>query len=178
MKKLILLFVGILAISCSNEPTLQKYFVEKSESSDFIALDLGSSLINTEKMALTDGDKEALNSFEKLNVLAFKKDSVTDEIQYKTEKEKVKQILKNKKYEPLFKAGNNQNGVSVYMIGTEKNIEEVVAFASSDDSGFVVARFLSDNLTPNTALDLVKLISKTDFDMEQLQPLQDAFQKK
>lgn len=51
MKNLVLIISTLFIVSCSNKPTLQKYFVEKSENPEFIALDLASSIINTEKIA-------------------------------------------------------------------------------------------------------------------------------
>ena len=44
-------FVATLLVSCNTEPSLQKYFVEKSENKDFIALDVSSSILNTSMSA-------------------------------------------------------------------------------------------------------------------------------
>lgn len=179
MKKLILIFTAIIAVSCSKEQTLQKYFVENSESSEFVALDLGSSIINTEKVKLTDVEKDALESFEKLNVLAYKKDSLdVSGAKYLKEKEKVANLLKDDKYEQLVKFGNSKGGASVYMMGEGENIDEVVIFANEAESGFVVARVLGDDMTPNNVLNIVDVIRKADIDVEQLKPLKEAFDKK
>lgn len=177
MKKAILILIGFLAISCSNKPTLQKYFVENSESSDFIAVDLASSIINTEKITLSDTEKEALNSFDKLNILAFQKDSLSD-AKFKTEEEKVKTILKDEQYEQLMRFGNSKNGGSIYLVGETDNIDEFVLFASGKDQGFVVARVLGENMNPNSVINLMEVLRKADLDLEQLKPLQDALAKK
>ena len=177
MKKVVLILVGLLAFSCSNKPTLQKYFVENSESTDFIALDLAPSIINTEKITLSDSEKEALNSFEKLNVLAFQKDSISDE-KYNTEKEKVKTILKDEQYEQLMRFGSSKNGGSVYLVGEEDKIDEFVLFATGDDQGFVIARVLGDNMNPSNIINLMEVLRKSELDLAQLKPLQDALGKK
>ena len=78
------LLVSLLLLSCDSKPTLQKYFVENSEKKSFVALDVSSSILNVEKTKLTADQKTALESFEKVNVLAFKLDE-TNKGEYATE---------------------------------------------------------------------------------------------
>ena len=76
MKKLLLLVsCMIILYSCEDKPTLQKYYVKNTESPKFIALDLASSIIKTDKISLSETEKAALESFEKMNILAFRTDS-------------------------------------------------------------------------------------------------------
>ena len=71
MKKFLLLVSSvILLFSCEDKPSLQKYFVKNTESPKFIALDLASSIIKTDKISLTETEKAALESFDKMNILA------------------------------------------------------------------------------------------------------------
>ena len=89
------LFVLLLGLnSCQSEPSLQRYFVDKTESKDFIALDLSPSILNVNKSKLTTSQKEALSSFDKMNILAFK---LTDknEAQFEIERTQVNAILKD-----------------------------------------------------------------------------------
>lgn len=176
MKNILLALLLVSLVSCTTKPTLQKYFVENSESSDFIQVDLASSFINTDKLSLSSEEKEALNSFDKLNILAFKNDSL-DPSKLGKEATEVKNILKDGNYEQLMKFGNSKQGASVYMLGNEDKIDEFVLYGS-EASGFVVARVLGDNMTPNTVLNLIEVIKKADLDMEQLKPLKDALIKK
>lgn len=176
IKKIMILLVIISVASCSKEPSLQQYFVKNSESTDFISVDLGSSIINTEKMELTSKQKNALNSFEKLNILAFKKDSVNEK-KFEVEKTEVTTILKDKNYEELMHFGNNKKSGAIYVVGNEETFDEVVLFASDVETGFVVARFLGDDMSPNSVLDLVEVIQKADVDLEALKPLKNAFEK-
>lgn len=178
MRLVVLVAIFVLSlVSCTNKETLQKYFVENSESSDFIAIDLAPSFINTDKMSLTSEEQQALSSFKKLNILAFQKDSL-GEAKFEAEKTKVKAILKDKEYEPLMKFGNKKNGAAVYLVGEEEAIDEFVVFASGQEQGFVVARFLGDNMKPADVVNLVEVIRKADLDLEQLQPLKEALAKK
>src|SRR5574343_1839617 len=106
MKKLFVIVVsGILLWSCETKPTLQKYFVKNTESSNFVSVDLAPSIINTEKVTLTTAEKEALQSFEKMNILAFKTDS-NDVANYDKEIKEVKSLLKDETYQQLMKVGS------------------------------------------------------------------------
>ena len=172
MKKYIVLLAAILMVSCSSKPSLQKYIVEKLESPDFVVLDLGSSVINTDKVELSVADKEALKSFEKLNVLVFKKDSL-DEKKFDDESTKVKTILSDKTYQELIKYGGADKSATVYFVGEEDAIDEFVLFAAQKETGFAVVRVIGDNMNPNQVLRLVSLLQKSKFDFEQLKPLQD-----
>ena len=101
------LFVGLAFGSCNSEPTLQKYFAENTENKDFIALDVSSSILNTDKTKLTAEQKTALQSFDKMNIIAFK---ATDKNQkeYETEKSKLNTILHNEQYQQLMKFGSGK----------------------------------------------------------------------
>lgn len=170
MKKYFILISTIFFLSCNNEPSLQKYFVENSESSDFISVDVGSSIINTEKMTLSEEDKKALTSFKKMNILAFKKDSLNDE-KYKAESKKVKELLKEETYQQLMKMGSGNDGGSLYYVGDEENINEFVLFANKKENGFAVVRILGDNMDPGQILNLMSLIKRSDVDVEQFKQL-------
>ena len=68
----LLIIVSCLFSSCNDELSLQKYFVEKTENKNFIALDLSPSILNVDSSKLSTDENEALKSFEKVNILAFK----------------------------------------------------------------------------------------------------------
>jgi hypothetical protein len=68
----IVIIVCALLTSCNDEPSLQKYFVEKTENKNFIALDLSPNMLNIDSSKLTADETAALKSFEKVNILAFK----------------------------------------------------------------------------------------------------------
>ena len=175
MKNLVIIVFSILTLSsCSNKPSLQKYFVENTESKDFIAIDLGSDIINTEKMSLTESDKEALKSFEKINVLAFKKDEKNNE-KYNSEILKVKTILKDTiSYNELMKFGSGNDGASIYFVGDDNDhIDEFVLFANKKENGFAVVRILGKDMNPMNIMNVINLMQKSDINLEQLKPLQE-----
>ena len=166
------LLVLLTLISCNSEPSLQKYFVENTENKDFIALDVSANILNVDKAKLSTEQAEALNSFDKMNILAFKAND-KNQTQFETERAKVKAILKNPKYQELMKVGSGKDGASVSFVGTDENIEEFVIFANRKENGFAVVRVLGKNMNPNNIITLMSVLKESKIDMEQLKPLQE-----
>ncbi|MCR4031150.1 MULTISPECIES: DUF4252 domain-containing protein [Flavobacterium] len=162
--------------SCNSEPTLQKYFVENSEKKDFIALDVSPTILNVDKTKLSAEQSEALNSFDKMNILAFKADQ-NNQAQFETERTKVKAILKDPKYQELMKIGSGKDGASVSYVGSDDNIKEFVIFANRKENGFAVVRVLGENMNPNNIMTLMSVLQKSKIDMEQLKPLEQLLKK-
>ena len=174
MKKLVIFVLGILfLVSCEDKPSLQKYFVKNTESSDFIALDLPPSLIKTDKVSLTETENEALKSFDKMNILAFKSDS-TKIVAYDKEISEVKTILKDKSYQQLMKAGSGNDGAAIYFVGNDdEHIKEFVILAGKKENGFAVVRVLGTNMNPTHIFNMIGILQKSDVNLEQLKPLQE-----
>lgn len=173
MKKLIaLVYCVILLWSCEDKPSLQKYFVKNTESPKFIAIDLASNIIKTDKIALSETEKAALESFEKMNILAFRTDS-TNTAEYKKEIKEVKTILKDESYQQLMKAGSGNDGATIYFVGNDdEHIEEFVVLAGKKENGFAVVRVLGNDMNPTHIMNMLSLLQKSQVDMEQLKPLQ------
>ena len=170
------IFLSLLVVGCNTEPTLQKYFVENTENKDFIVLDVSPSILNLDKAKLSAEENGALESFDKMNVLAFKLNE-TNKAQFETERAKINLILKEKKYQQLMKYGSGSAGASVSYVGSDEHIDELVLFANSKDAGFAVVRVLGDDMNPNNILTLMSVLKKSNIDMAQLKPLQEMFKK-
>lgn len=179
--KLVLFIIGLFSslvfVSCNSEPTLQKYFVENSEKKDFIALDISSNILNVDKTKLTVVQKEALQSFDKINVLAFKLDD-NNKTQFEAERAKVKLILKDSIYQPLMRFGSGKDGASVSYIETDGKINEFVFFANKKDAGFAVVRVLGKDMNPTNIMNMVSVLKESKVDLDQLKPLQELIKKK
>lgn len=165
------IIVLLTLISCKSEPSLQKYFVENTDNKDFIAVDVSPSILNLEKAKLSAEQTEALNSFDKMNILAFKAND-KNQAQFEIEREKVKAILKDPKYQELIKYGSGKDGASISYVGTDDNIEEFIVFANRKENGFAVVRVLGKNMNPNNIMTLMSVLKESKIDMEQLKPLQ------
>ncbi len=175
MKKILLsVCTAFLLVSCNSEPTLQKYFVENSESKDFIAIDLAPSMLNVETMDLTADQAIAVKSFQKVNILAFKLNDSTANL-YDKENEKVKLILKDPKYQELMHFGSGKDGGSISYVGDENHIEEFVIYANKKENGFAVVRVIGKDMNPNSIMTLMSVMKDSKMDLKQLAPLQKMF---
>ncbi|MEG0849297.1 MAG: DUF4252 domain-containing protein [Flavobacterium sp.] len=163
--------VLLTLVSCNSEPSLQKYFVQNTDNKDFIALDVSSNILNLDKAKLSAQQNEALKSFDKMNILAFKANN-KNQAQFETERAKVKAILKDPKYQQLMTFGSGKDGASISYVGTDENIEEFVVFANRKENGFAVVRVLGKNMNPNNIMTLMTVLKQSNIDLEQLKPLQ------
>lgn len=165
------LLVLLTLTGCNSEPSLQTYFVENTDNNDFIVLDVSPEILNVDKAKLSSDQNEALQSFEKINILAFKA-TEKNQTQFEAERARVKAILKNPKYQELMKVGSGKDGALVSFVGTDENIEEFVIFANRKENGFAVVRVLGKKMNPNTIMTLMTVLKDSKIDMEQLKPLQ------
>jgi hypothetical protein len=123
-------------------------------------------------MKLTPEQKTALESFDKMNILAYKLDE-NNKAQYYVESQKVTAILKNKEYQELMKVGSGKDAASVSFVGDENHINEFVLFAKKKENGFAVVRILGNDMNPNNIMNMISLLKSSNIDMDQLKPLQE-----
>jgi hypothetical protein len=170
------LIFGLLLVACQSEPSLQKYYVESIEKKGFSVVDISPSILNLDKNKLTAEQNAALRSFDKMNILAFKVND-SNKAEYETEKTKVKELLKDEKYQELMKFNQGKSGASVSFVGDENHIDEFVLFANQGESGFAVVRILGNDMNPTGIMTMMSLLKDSKLDMEQLKPLQDMMPK-
>ncbi|WNM18794.1 DUF4252 domain-containing protein [Flavobacterium capsici] len=165
--------IAAMLLSCNSEPSLQRYFVDNSESKDFISVDVSSNIINVDKAKLSAEEKNALESFDKMNIIAFKMDSTgTKQKQFEAETAKIKQILKGEDYQELMKVGSGSNSASISFVGDEDHINEFVVYAKGKDTGFALVRILGDDMNPNNIMSILAIMKNANVDMAQLKPLE------
>lgn len=171
-----LALLSLVLLSCNSEPSLQKYFVENTDNSNYIALDVSPSILNIDKTKLSLTQNDALKSFEKMNILAFK---LTDKnkAEFELERAKVTTILKNEKYQQLMKFGSGKEGASVSFVGDDEHIDEFVLFANKKENGFAVVRVLGKDMNPTSVVTMVTALQNANIDLEQLKPLKDLISK-
>ena len=142
------LFIVAVLTSCNYGETLQGYYVANQETPNFISIDIPTSFVNIDKTTLSKEQKEAYESIDKLNMLGY---TLTDDNieEYKAELIKVQNILKDEKYEELFRGGNSTDGkIIVKYIGTDTSIDELIVFGSANEKGFAIIRVLGNNMEP------------------------------
>jgi len=178
MKRILslVIIVSVLFSGCNDEPSLQKYFVEKTENKNFITVDLAPNMLNIDKSKLNAEENAALKSFEKINILAFKLND-KNQAEFESERVTVNKILKEEKYQQLMKFGSGKDGASVSFIGDDEHIDEFVFYANKKENGFAVVRVLGKDMNPTGILTLMSVLKNANVDLEQLKPLQQMFEK-
>ena len=168
---LALLAIGMT--SCTNEPSLQKYLVEKQDDDKFLKIDLATSLLQSDDANFTKEEQEVLNSVKKINVVAYPiKGDKTD---YDVERKKVQAILADEKYQTLMKMWSNKSGATLKYTGEEEAIDELIVFASDNEKGFAIFRLIGDNMEPDNLLKLMNAIDRGDIDPSQLKSIGSMF---
>jgi len=142
-----LVFLALSMVACNSGPTLQSYFVEKSEDPNFISLTLPSSILSIAVDSLQADQQEALATLKKLNVLIYRK-SVNEPAQLDVESDVVLKILSNSAYTELMKLNAEDYKGAVSYLGTEDAIKEIIVFAKSGSDGFALIRVIGDGMNP------------------------------
>jgi hypothetical protein len=78
--------IEFVSVKLQLRTVLTKYFVENTENKNFIALDVSPDILNVDKLSVAQSD--ALKSFDKMNVLAFKLNA-TNKAEFEKERAKV-----------------------------------------------------------------------------------------
>jgi hypothetical protein len=171
MKAIIITIVcSFLIIGCNSKPSLEEYYVANTENENFIQVDISPSILNLKQDSLTVEQKTALKSFDKMNILAFKING-KNKSQFEAERCKVKEILKDEKYQQLMKFGSGREGASICFVGDEDHISEFVLFGNKSDAGFGIVRVLGKDMNPSSIMTMIGLLQNANINMDQLKPL-------
>jgi hypothetical protein len=171
MKNYIVLLISVfslLVVSCDTKPSLQKYFVEKENDANFKMVDLSPSLLKLDSVTLSKSEKEALDSFKKMNILIFKSEK-NNQKEMVIEQDKLSEILKDTiKFNPLMRFGSNKKGVAVSYVGTDDNIKEFIIYGNDATAGFGVVRIIGDKMKPENVMSLMQIMQKSNTDWSKI----------
>lgn len=176
INKLIMMLVLVVTFtSCNQNPSLQTYFVNNELKPGFTSIDIPTSLLNIEQTVLTEEQKEAYKSINKLNMLAFVMND-ENKAEYQVELNKVKEILNDSKYQELMRGGNTTDGKFVVkFIGEEDSIDELIIFGNANDKGFAIVRVLGDDMSANKVAKLYSAIDTSKIDESQISQFTEFF---
>ena len=172
------LFIVVALTSCNYGETLQSYYVANQETPNFISLDIPVSFVSVDNIELTEDQKEAYESMDKLNMLGY---TLTDDNvdAYKVELAKVQALLKNEKYQELFRGGNSTDGkVIIKYIGDDDSIDELIIFGSANNRGFAIIRVLGNNMQPAKIMKLGEVVGQLKSDESVVNNFMDFFELK
>ncbi len=163
-------------ISCDSGTSLQEYYVQSQERSDFLSLDIPASILKIEEVELSPEQREAYESVHKLNILAYKTNP-DNTVDFEAEKSKVYDILSGTDYQELMRINANGNSGVVKYIGSDDAVDEVIIFGSNDTLGFALVRVLGDDMKPANMMKLMEVVQKGNINGEGLGQLKNFFDK-
>ncbi|WP_406683143.1 DUF4252 domain-containing protein [Seonamhaeicola sp. MEBiC1930] len=166
--------IAVLLIGCDNGVTLQRYYVDSQESTNFISQDFPISMIEIDKSNFSEEENEAYNSVKRLNFLGYKTTDSNLET-YNTEIAKVKTILSDDKYQDLLEVSDQGRKIVVKYIGTDEEADEVVVFGSAKDMGFAIVRVLGDDMNPEKMAVLLHSLQNANVNENQVQDIMNFF---
>lgn len=163
----------LLTFSCSNDTSLQQYYVDSENKSDILMVDIPASLLVVKEDMPTDA-RQALESVDKLNLLAFKLNK-NNNTAFNEEKVKVKKILSNSSYRNLLTINDRGVKIEVKYLGDDDSMNEVIVYASDNSKGFALGRLLGDNMKPENMLSLLESVKNMDSDSEIFKTIENYF---
>lgn len=152
-------YITVLAfVGCSTTPSIQQYYASKTEDPNFLVIDIPTSILGIDSSSLSEEEQEALNSFQKLNVLLFRK---TDKnaTQLPSELKMVRAIIDGKNFDPLLIMSDRQYSGKLVLEGSVERPDEIVFYGSGDE-GFVIARLIGRNMQVEKAMLLANAIQR------------------
>ena len=173
LKYISVLVLTIMLTSCSSEKSIQQLYVDSETNDDYLMFDIPMSIMELPDSATLKA-KQAYESVNKVNLLVFKINELNKD-NYKVEKDKVKKIIKNPKYQELMRVNNNGYKIIAKYIGSDESIEELILFASDNKKGFGLARVLGDDMKPENMIVLLDQINNIDQESEIFNQLEGFF---
>ena len=170
----LLTILSTVLVSCNNDKSLQRYFVDHQEQPNFISQDLPISMVKIDKTNFTEAQNEAFESVRRLNFLGFNVNDTNKDV-YATELDNVKSILKQEKYEDLMEFSDKGRKILVKYIGDDNEADEVVVFGSAEDMGFAVVRILGSDMSPEKMMNLAEALNSANVDETQIQDMLNFF---
>jgi hypothetical protein len=158
---LVLLLVAVGLTSCSDKNGLQNYILDHAESVGFTSTTIPISSLKQESMQLTEKQQEAFDALDRVSVLLYRFDQNNPE-EFTAEKNNIKNILKQDKYEELMSFGNR--GVLKY-VGSEDSMDEIVIYATDKNTGFAVGRIIGNDMTLEKFMELYQIVQQGNFSL-------------
>jgi hypothetical protein len=159
MKNLLIFAVVVVFASCSKTQSIQFYYVEKFEDPNFLVIDIPTSILGINNEVLNEEEQAALDSFQKLNLLMFRKTAANGE-QFSEELKTVSEIIDRQQFDPLMVVSDRQFSGKLLLEGSVERPDEIVFFGSATDEGFLLARLIGSKMQVEKAVVLAKALER------------------
>jgi hypothetical protein len=164
MKRFILLVLAVVTLvtSCQPAMTLQRYFLESQENTDFTLIEIPASLLGGSLEDLTPEQMATFNSLRKVSVLMYRNAEKKEFIA--SQQSLINSFLKSDGFEALVSARTKGEAqASILIRGEVDQIDEAVFFGFAEGEGFVLARILGEQMNPAAFLQLADSLKESDF---------------
>jgi hypothetical protein len=159
MKKLLIFAVLVAFVGCSKTQSIQEYYVAKSEDPNFLVIDIPTSILGINNEVLNEEEQAALDSFQKLNVLMFRKTAANAD-QFPEELKAIRQIIDGEQFDPLMTLSDRQFSGKLLLEGSVESPDEIVFFVSASDEGFLLVRLIGSKMQVEKAVVLAKALER------------------
>ncbi len=177
MKRQVFIWISLalttgLFLACSNQQSIQEFIIQEQDKPEIWSLDLSTQLIADQNEVTEQIGQDLIKKVRKINLIALPlKDSIVKTSlfdKYSADNQHIKEILKNDKYQELFRFGKVSQGFRVYSVGKGEQLDEIIIFGNDHDAGWMIIRILGDDMQPQ---DIVKAfqnmdLSETDFNID------------
>ena len=164
MKRFTLLVLAtvIFVMSCQPAMTLQRYFIESQENTDFTFIEIPASLLGASLEDLTPEQTATFSSLRKVSVLMYRD---TDNKEFIANQQTlINSFLKSDGFEALVSVRmKGEAQASILIRGAVDQIDEAVFFGFAEGEGFVLARILGEQMNPAAFLQLADSLEESDF---------------
>lgn len=170
-----LLYICLLCltvIACKDEDSIQTFFVEHQEQPSYSLVDISKTLIDFSTSDLTEDERNAYNSLDKLHVLMYKATDSTQD-SYNKELKQIQKVFKNPDYSELMAFSSAGMKFKINSIGEENVVDEVLVLASANSMGFAAIRVLGDDMSPEKIAALIYKMKDANLDNNKLKGIID-----
>jgi len=157
----LLLMTVLSLLSCNNELSLQRFFIDSKENDYYLALDIPSSILELKDADASQEIKDIAKTIRKINFLGYQ---LTEEskVNFNAEKTKVRGILKQSNYHELMRVNSGKTELMVKFLGEEDAIDEVIVYGADGEKGFLVMRILGKDMNPASIFKLMQNVNIDD----------------
>ncbi|PCH77340.1 MAG: hypothetical protein COB98_03570 [Flavobacteriaceae bacterium] len=172
----VLMMTVLSFLSCTNELSLQRFFIDSKENDYYLALDIPSSILEMKDQNPSQEMIDIAKTIRKINFLGFQL-TEDSKVSFLAEKTKVKAILKQETYHELMRINSGKIELMVKFLGNEDAIDEVVIYGADKEKGFLVMRVLGTDMNPASIFKMLKNV-KIDEDNLNFNQLKDILSSK
>jgi len=134
--KILMISLLTITISSCTKDGLEDYFVQATESADFLVMNIPANIVEFDTEKLDKKTLQQIKSIKKLKILIYKNNY--EKRQKEKELQKLQQILNNKKYNVLTKIKNKDYQIVLSYEGKPEAINKLIFLGIDNENNFLL----------------------------------------